>query len=598
VVAVLESMKCEWPVRAEHAGRVAWLPALGDVVHRGDEVLHVREREPERPPAPDDLADLLVGIAPEPRMGRLTRGASFTELDLDPLDPTRLVPVPRRRPVRDAGVVVGWMSHRLDPHVAPVERVWLCGDATRSLGAVAEPECRRIVAAIDLAEARGVPLEWVAVSGGARISMSSGTENMDWCAAVVRRLVEFTQGGGQVVVVVAGINVGAQSYWNAEATMLMHCAGMLVMVEGTAMVLTGHRSLARAGGVSEASDHELGGTGVMLANGQAHHRARDLVEAFVLVLEHHCLVAHGAHHPRVRACTADPAGRDVCLEPYTGPDEHGILTVGEVLHRASNPSRTRPFAVEPVMQALADRDAPRLSRWDDMTGGSGVHVWDTRVDGWSVSLIGVDSRPREVDGGWEAAGTLYPMASRKVARALNHASGRRPAVVLANLAGFDGSRQSLLDGQLEHGAELARAVVNFRGPIVVVVIGRFHGGAYVVLNRQLNPELRILALDGTRVSVIGGSSAAEVVLRREVEEHLRSSGLESDRRSAVRAVAERFDDTHDVHRAVRVGSVDEVIEPSELRPAVAAAIRPPRREPELSPSGPERRRADTTAMPV
>lgn len=45
---------------------------------------------------------------------------------------------------------------------------------------------------------------------------------MDWIARVLARLVRFTQAGGEVNVVVNGINVGAQPYWNAEATMLMH----------------------------------------------------------------------------------------------------------------------------------------------------------------------------------------------------------------------------------------------------------------------------------------------------------------------------------------------------------------------------------------
>ena len=224
------------------------------------------------------------------------------------------------------------------------------------------------------------------------------------------------------------------------------------------------------------------------------------------------------------------------------------------------------------MAAVADLDAPTLERWSGMDGAGGAVVWDTRIDGWAVSMIGIESTPRGSGDDWEASGTLYPMASRKVARALNRASGRRPAVVLANLAGFDGSRSSLLDGQLEHGAELARAVVNFRGPLVVVVIGRFHGGAYVVLNRRLNPELTIVALDGTRVSVIGGSSAAEVVLGREVRAEMERTGNERDQ--AVRDVAERFDEVHGVHRALAVGSVDLVVAPAEVRGVVSRLVAP------------------------
>ncbi len=596
-VATVESMKFEFPVLAASAGRVGWIAPVGAVLAPGELLVRLVERDTPRPPAPSDVVARYLNAGPS---------GWFEPMDLDPAVPSRLVPVAGATAGRvddphaetssaatdgrtqGCGLTVGVMSHRLDGHDAPVRRVWLCGDATQQLGAVAEPECRRILAAIDLAEAEQLPLEWVTVSSGARISMESGTENMDWCAAVVRRLVEFTQDGREVVIVVAGVNVGAQSYWNAEATMLMHCAGTLVMVEGTSMVLTGSRSLARAGGVSQPSDHDLGGVGVMAANGQAHHVVGDLDEAIDLVLDHHSLCAHGPTLPRRRRATIDDVNRDIARRCYDGPAEHGWGTVGEILSVETHPTRSRPFAVRPIMAALADVDAPRIERWTEMEGASGAVVWDTCVDGWAVSMIGIESAPRGSGHDWEAPGTLYPMAARKVARALQRASGRRPAVVLANLSGFDGSRSSLEDLQLEHGAELARAVVNFRGPLVVVVIGRFHGGAYVVLNRRLNPELKIVALGGTRVSVIGGSSAAEVVLGREVRDEMSTTGVERD--DAVRTVAKRFDQMHDVDRALSVGSVDMVVDPSEVRRVVSALVASP-----LSPSRPTPLLSDRTA---
>ena len=71
------------------------------------------------------------------------------------------------------------------------------------MGALSAPECDRLVAAFDLAERLQVPLEWVAVSSGARIAMDSGTENLDSTARVVRRIVTFTQAGGEVNLIVA-----------------------------------------------------------------------------------------------------------------------------------------------------------------------------------------------------------------------------------------------------------------------------------------------------------------------------------------------------------------------------------------------------------
>src|SRR5262249_14973146 len=158
-------------------------------------------------------------------------------------------------------------------------------------------------------------------------------------------------------------------------------------------------------------------------------------------------------------------------------------------------------------------------------------------------------------------------------------------VVLANLAGFDGSPESLREWELEFGAEIARAVVNFDGPIVFCVLSRYHGGAFVVFSQKLNPRLETLALEGARASVIGGARAAAVVCGGEVEraaadderiqaletQIAQAEGAERQRlragRSALwqevlaekrREFAARFDKIHSIERAVRMGSVKSV----------------------------------------
>ncbi|HET8680963.1 MAG TPA: biotin carboxylase N-terminal domain-containing protein, partial [Micromonosporaceae bacterium] len=179
--------------------------------------------------------ELVRMLAPAPGvLGRFPAG-EFVEHDLD--DAGDLVPVDRPPGRNTANVVVGVLTNYTDKVPEGMTRVALLGDPTRGLGNLAEAECRRIIAGLDLAERMGVPVEWFALSSGARIAMDSGTENMDWIGAVLRRLIEYTQAGGEVNIVVTGINVGAQPYWNAEATMLMHTRGILVMTPASAMVL-------------------------------------------------------------------------------------------------------------------------------------------------------------------------------------------------------------------------------------------------------------------------------------------------------------------------------------------------------------------------
>jgi len=109
----------------------------------------------------------------------------------------------------------------------------------------------------------------------------------------------------------------------------------------------------------------------------------------------------------------------------------------------------------------------------------------------------------------------------------------------------------------------------------------------------------VLAVDGSFASVIGGAPAAAVVFAGDVTARTagdpRVTGLEAqlgaaaggerarlatqlaEVRAAVRIeklgeVAAEFDGVHSIERAVRVGSVDAIIRPDELRPRIAEAI--------------------------
>jgi acetyl-CoA carboxylase carboxyltransferase component len=134
---------------------------------------------------------------------------------------------------------------------------------------------------------------------------------------------------------------------------------------------------------------------------------------------------------------------------------------------------------------------------------------------------------------------------------------------------------------------------------VFCVISRYHGGAFVVFSKALNPTMTVLAVAGSFASVIGGAPAAAVVFAGDVNARTakdpRVSELEArvlaatdgeravlatqlmDARATVRAeklgeVAAEFDGAHSIQRAVEVGSVDAIIAPEELRPQIIAAI--------------------------
>jgi len=577
------------------------LQALKSLSEYDQKVVRVRQRGQVYP---YEIIKMLTPAREDAR-GEFPPG-DFVEYDLDAQH--KLVPVDRPYGKNRANIIVGVIRNFTTRYPEGMTRVLLLGDPSRDLGALAETECRLIIGALDMAEEKGIPVEWFPISAGAKISMESGVENMDWIARVLRRLIEFTQAGGEVNLLINGINVGAQPYWNAEATMLMHTRGILVMTPKAAMVLTGKRALDYSGGISAEDNQGIGGYDrIMGVNGQAQYWAADINDACHILFRHydHTYVIPGERFPR-RAETTDPIDRDVQTFPHRENGEEGFALVGEILSDETNPGRKKPFDIRKVMMAAVDQDHAPLERWAGMRAAETAVVWDAHLGGYPVCLIGIESRsvprlgfvPADGPDQW-SAGTLFPQSSKKVARAVNAASGNRPVVVLANLSGFDGSPESMRRLQLEYGAEIGRAVVNFKGPIVFCVISRYHGGAYVVFSGALNEGLEVAALEGTYASVIGGAPAAAVVFAGEVESRTRKDErlqalnqamLQADATEKGRLrsqwnelhdvvyseklgeMASEFDRVHSVYRALSVGALSHIIPPANLRSYLIDAV--------------------------
>jgi acetyl-CoA carboxylase carboxyltransferase component len=345
---------------------------------------------------------------------------------------------------------------------------------------------------------------------------------------------------------------------------------------------------------------------VMGPNGHAQYWAPDLAGARDILLAHydHAYVVPGESGPR-HSPTSDPDDRDVTVFPHVVEGSE-FTTVGDIFSARTNPDRKKPFDIRTVMRSVTDQDHEPIERWAGMADAETAVVWDARIGGNAVCLLGIESKsvPRKgfppTDGpDTYTAGTLFPRSSKKAARAINAASGNRPLVVLANLSGFDGSPDSMRALQLEYGAEIGRAIVNFDGPIVFVVISRYHGGAFVVFSQALNPSMTVLAIEGSFASVLGGAPAAAVVFSRDVDklvaederivaaeaelaaaaaaDKVRLAADLASLRTSVRAekigeVAATFDGIHNIQRAVEVGSVDEVIAGRELRPKIIANL--------------------------
>ncbi len=373
-----------------------------------------------------------------------------------------------------------------------------------------------------------VPVEWFAVSSGALIAMDSGTENMDWIADVLRGLIEFTQRGGEVNIVVTGINVGGQPYWNAEATMLMHTRGILVMTPTSAMVLTGKQALDFSGGVSAEDNFGIGGYDrVMGPNGQAQYWARDprgRVPHPVPALRPHATWCR-ASGSRAAPTTRDPVDRDVRTSPHAAvPGTDHARGRRHLLRRAQPRAQE---AVRHPLGAARGRPTPTASRSSAGRGWRDAEtsvVWDAHVGGIPVCMLGLESRTLARRGYVPADG---PVVLDAPARSSRSPRARRPGPSTRRAAtgrwsswptcpASTGRRSRCGTGSWSTAPRSAARSRTSRGPIVFVVISRYHGGAFVVFSKRLNPSMEIAAVEGSYASVIGGAPAAATVFAREV----------------------------------------------------------------------------------
>ena len=116
-----------------------------------------------------------------------------------------------------------------------------------------------------------------------------------------------------------------------------------------------------------------------------------------------------------------------------------------------------------------------------------------------------------------------------------------------------------------------------------------------MFSKSLNPDIRSAALEGSYASVIGGAPAAAVVFPKTVSKEVYLDERVKEKQKALnkgkctpreyqelfnsvynekqRELAEKFDKIHSVERATKVGSIDDIISASQLRPYIIKQIK-------------------------
>ncbi|RYF05625.1 MAG: methylcrotonoyl-CoA carboxylase, partial [Deltaproteobacteria bacterium] len=167
-------------------------------------------------------------------------------------------------------------------------------------------------------------------------------------------------------------------------------------------------------------------------------------------------------------------------------------------------------------------------------------------------------------------GVLFGQSATKGAHFVQLCEQRRvPLLFLQNITGFMVGKSYEQGGITKDGAKMVQAVACATVPKITLVIGASHGaGNYAMCGRGYGPNFMFL-WPNARVSVMGASQAAQVLLQ--VKEQ--GGALSAEQRQAITApVLEKYDRESDPYYGSSLLWDDGIIDPAQSREVVALAL--------------------------
>lgn len=396
-------------------------------------------------------------------------------------------------------------------------------DPTVQGGAMGDLGCKAILAAYERALADGIPVVGLLHSGGARLA-----EGVLSLHAVGEVFAIMTRASGKIpqLSLVLGPAAGGAAYGPALTDIVILGPDGRIFVTGPEVV----RSVT---GESVDMDR-LGGP-------EPHGRRSGVVH--------------------VVAKTDDEAFEQTRrLASLLGAQ--GVMDVASIEERdlagLLPESAKRAYDVHPLVGGILDEDSSLElhPKW-----APNIVTAFGRLGGRTVGVVA--NNPLRLGG------CLDSSSAEKAARFVRMCDAFGvPLVVLVDVPGYLPGVGQEWDGVVRRGAKLLHAFAECVVPRVTLVTRKTYGGAYIAMNSRSLGATKVFAWPNAEFAVMGAVAAVRILHRRklaEVSEDLRPQ-LEQELAVEHQKVAGGLD------RAREIGVVDEVVEPTDTRRALASAI--------------------------
>src|SRR5215472_1949413 len=399
--------------------------------------------------------------------------------------------------------------------------VAFASDARVQGGAMGTAGCAAIVEAYAEALSRGVPIVGLWHSGGARLA-----EGVASLHAVGTVFAAMTQASGRVpqISVVLGPAAGGAAYGPALTD--------IVILSGPGRIFVTGPDVVRSVTGEDVDMERLGGP-------EPHSRRSGVV---------HIVTSTDADAlDRARELAAMLSDQGKVAEDAEERDLSGLLPE----------SARRAYDVHLLTGKLLDTPGVELHpRW-----APNIVTILGRLAGRTVGVVA--SNPMRLGGCLDAA------SAEKAARFVRMCDAfGLPLVVLVDVPGYLPGVGQEWDGVVRRGAKLLHAFAEATVPRVTLVTRKAYGGAYIAMNSRALGATKVFAWPGAEIAVMGAVAAIRILHRRTLADVPPEQLHEVEAELAAKHVEE----AGGLERAREIGVIDEVIEPSRTREAIAAAI--------------------------
>ncbi|MGO9452122.1 MAG: carboxyl transferase domain-containing protein [Candidatus Binataceae bacterium] len=417
------------------------------------------------------------------------------------------------------------------------EAVIVANDATVKGGTYYPMTVKKHLRAQEIAIENRLPCAYLVDSGGAFLPLQAEVfPDRDHFGRIFYNQARMSAMGIAQVAVVMGSCTAGGAYVPA-----MCDENVIVRNQGT--IFLAGPPLVRAATGEEVSAEELGGGDVHTRlSGVSDHLADDDHDALRIarsIFEN--LGPRPALERFQEAAPEDPV--------YDAAELYGVIP--------SDPRK--PFDVREVIARLVD--GSRMHEFKARYATTVVTGF-ARIYGYPVGIIANN-------------GVLFSESALKATHFIELCCARRiPLIFLQNITGFIVGKRYEQGGIAKDGAKMVNAVANAQVPKFTVIIGASNGaGNYGMCGRAYGPRL-LLMWPNSRISVMGGEQAANVLLTVKLDQLKREGGkmTEDEQRDFTRPTLEKYElESSCYYSSARLWD-DGVIDPVDTRAVLALGI--------------------------